>query len=213
MLSPNRIAKLAAAGQWSRLLDEVLANGRPLPEAARRRLHEPGVVRAAAACLGIQRALELTRGAVRAGEMAPLLDGLDATRERWGGDRVALAFVAAGLAAARAAWGDTIAPIDEVNELLSIGGERGALSGEGSEPLDALLCVWTLGGVEGFVTSTPNNIGAHAAGRLDLATMLAHATRAMARLDQRSPIASDLRVMRTLAIVASRRHISARTAA
>lgn len=213
MLSPNRIAKLADAGQWSRLLDEVLANGRPLPGAARSRLHEPGVVRAAAACLGIQRALELTRGALRATEMAALLEGLYATLDERGGDPLAAAFVHAGLAAARAAWGDSIVALDETDGPISIGGEAGALSGEGSTPLDALLCVWTLGGVEGFVTSTPNTIGAHAAGRLDLNALLAHATRAMARLDQRSTLASDLRVMRTLATVTARRHVSARTAA
>lgn len=211
MLSPNRITRLAVAGQWSRLLDEVLANGRPLPEAARRRLHEPGVVRAAAACLGLRRALELSRGAIRPSDMAALLEGLDASSSER--DPVALAFVASGLAAARAAWGEAIVAHSGVNEPLSIGGESGAWSGEGSEPLDALLCVWTLGGVEGPVTSVPARIGAHAAGRLDLDALLAYATRAMARLDQRSPLASDLRVMRTLATVAARRHVSARTAA
>ena len=59
MLSPNRLERLAANGEYDRLLADVLRNGRSIPLAARLRLCE--ALPAAALGLALQRLLELTR--------------------------------------------------------------------------------------------------------------------------------------------------------
>ncbi len=60
MMTPRRISKLIQLGDADALLDEVLANGRPLPIAARLRLGEPGSIEAAALAFGLQRSIELS---------------------------------------------------------------------------------------------------------------------------------------------------------
>lgn len=199
MLTPARIARLAQANDWQALLREVLANGRPLPKAAAERLGQSSCVRAAAACLGLCRTLELTRRPVRspaAGgkgtpeSVRPLIEALRDSLSS--DDPVARAFGLAGLTG-----------IDDPSG--ATGGERGALSAEGS-PLDALLTVWALGGI--FV-SAPNAL----AERPDPGALFEAAAREVLAMDQRSPLAADLRSMVALASIAVRRSTVTRHAA
>ncbi|MCB9838273.1 MAG: hypothetical protein H6813_02950 [Phycisphaeraceae bacterium] len=60
MLSMPRLVRLAESGQYDRLLEEVLRNGRPLPLAARLRLSNPGMIEASAISLALSRVTELT---------------------------------------------------------------------------------------------------------------------------------------------------------
>lgn len=218
MLTPARIARLAQTQEWQTLLREVLANGRPLPKAAAERLAQPSCVKAAGASLGLCRALELTRTGSRAclsdrcptqaGAIRPLVDAIrESARSN---DHVARAFALAALAAInppipeeRAGVGD--ASGGSAERFGGRGGEGGALSGEGS-PLDALLIVWALGGV--FVCS-PSTL----AERSDLRALYDAAARDLRSLDQRTPLASDLRAMLALASIALRRSVALRHAA
>ncbi len=199
MLTPARIARLAQANDWQALLREVLANGRPLPKAAAERLSQPLCVKAAAACLGLCRTLELTRRPVRSpaagvGKVSESVRPLvEALRESLGSsDPVARVFAQAGLAGINEPFGAT-------------GGERGALSAEGS-PLDALLTVWALGGI--FV-SAPNAL----AERSDPGALFEVAARTVHAMDQGSALAADLRAMLALASIAVRRSTAVRHAA
>lgn len=210
MLTPARIARLAQTQEWQTLLREVLANGRPLPKAAAERLERPSCVRAAAAALGLCRTIELTRGVARRPDRSPArVDAarplLDALRESArSSDPVARAFALAGLAA-----------VGHTEEERS-----GALGGEGS-PLDALLAVWAFGGVfAGCVRApaalserpdpaAPDPVPDHDA----LAHAFERAARAVRAMDQRSPLAADLRAMLALASIALRRAAVTRRAA
>lgn len=60
MLSMPRLVRLAESGQFDRLLDEILRNGRPLPLAARLRLSSPGALAVSAISLALSRMTELT---------------------------------------------------------------------------------------------------------------------------------------------------------
>lgn len=60
MLSQFRVARLASAEEFDRLLNEVLMNGRPLPLSARLRLSAPGCLAASALGLALARLSELT---------------------------------------------------------------------------------------------------------------------------------------------------------
>lgn len=60
MLSMPRLVRLAEQGQYDRLLDEILRNGRPLPLAARLRLSGPGAIAVSAISLALSRMTELT---------------------------------------------------------------------------------------------------------------------------------------------------------
>lgn len=60
MLNLPRIARLAVAGDFERMLEEVCRNGRPLPLPVRLRLSEPAGLPAAAAGLALQRVTQLT---------------------------------------------------------------------------------------------------------------------------------------------------------
>jgi hypothetical protein len=207
MLTPARINRLAQANDWHGLLREVLANGRPLPKAAAQRLERPSCVKAAAACLGLCRSLELTRRPVRSpasgvGKVSesvrPLLEAL--RESRGSQDPVARVFCSAALAAIGEPQ-----PEERTGGAGGIGGERGALSAEGS-PLDALLTVWALGGI--FV-SAPNAL----AERSDPGALFEAAAREVHAMDQRSPLAADLRAMLALASIAVRRSTATRHAA
>lgn len=217
MLTPARIARLAQTQDWQTLLREVLANGRPLPKAAAERLAEPSCVKAAAASLGLCRVLELTRTGSRiarsdrspnqAGAIRPLVDAIQESARS--SDPVARAFAHAALAAINphsASVPEERAGSGDASEGAGgDAGERGALSGEGS-PLDALLIVWALGGV--FVCS-PSTL----AERSDLRGLYDSAARESRTIDQRAPLASDLRSMLALASVALRRTVALRHAA
>lgn len=234
MLTPARIARLAQAQEWERLLREVLANGRPLPASAAERLARPSCVRAAAAALGLCRSLELSRG-LRRSQAAGLL-GPDGDSELLGAlrdsarsnDPVARAFALAGLRAAAPGAGhdadiEAMRVVGETVAVAALSGAAGrsagplfqhtrseeesggALSGEGS-PLDALLTVWALGGV--FVSS-PNTLAERSA----LVALFEGASRRIDSMSPRSALAADLRVMRTLAAVALRRATAMRPAA
>lgn len=60
MLSPFRVARLVAAGEYDRLLNELLMNARPLSLAARLRLSEAGTLPPAALGLTLKRLTELS---------------------------------------------------------------------------------------------------------------------------------------------------------
>jgi hypothetical protein len=60
MISLPRIARLAEAREFDRLLDEVVRNGRPLPLAIRLRLSDPEALPAAAVGFALQRVVQLT---------------------------------------------------------------------------------------------------------------------------------------------------------
>lgn len=60
MLSMPRLVRLAETGQYDRLLDEVLRNGRPLPLEARLRMTSSGALAASAISLALSRMTELT---------------------------------------------------------------------------------------------------------------------------------------------------------
>lgn len=60
MLNLPRIARLAVAAEFERMLEEVCRNGRPLPLPVRLRLSEPAGLPAAAAGLALQRVTQLT---------------------------------------------------------------------------------------------------------------------------------------------------------
>jgi hypothetical protein len=60
MLSPFRVARLVAAEEFDRLLNEVLMNTRPVPLAVRVRLSEQGALAPAALGLALKRLTELT---------------------------------------------------------------------------------------------------------------------------------------------------------
>lgn len=81
MLSMPRLVRLAESGQFDRLLDEILRNGRPLPLAARLRLSSPGSLAASAISLALSRMTELTHrptaGAQFLADMLLALQGPD----------------------------------------------------------------------------------------------------------------------------------------
>lgn len=60
MLSQFRVARLASAEEFDRLLNEVLMNGRPVPLSARLRLSAPGSLAPSALGLALARLSELT---------------------------------------------------------------------------------------------------------------------------------------------------------
>lgn len=60
MISLPRLARLAEAREFDRLLDEVARNGRPLPLPVRLRLSQPDSLPAAATGLALQRVVQLT---------------------------------------------------------------------------------------------------------------------------------------------------------
>lgn len=60
MLSHFRVAKLASAEEFDRLLNEVLMNGQTIPLAARLRLSEPGALASSALGLALKRLTEIT---------------------------------------------------------------------------------------------------------------------------------------------------------
>lgn len=76
MLNPSRLARLVEQGQFDRLLDCVLRNGRHASEPVRRRLSDPRALRAAALGLALQRACELAYAPVD--EVMNLLDAVRA---------------------------------------------------------------------------------------------------------------------------------------
>jgi len=204
MLTPARIARLANAQDWDILLREVLANGRPLPGAAVERLREPTCVRAAAAALGLCRTLELTRRPVRSpGHARHASDASDCpllTALREGAsssDPVAAAFAVGALRAV----GEPCTIEERAGDF-----SEGEASSEEGSPLDALLTVWALGGL--FV-SAPNAL----VERPDLSGRFERAARAVRGMDQRSPLAADLRSMLALASIALRRVAGVRHAA
>lgn len=68
MLTPGRIEMLVDRGAHDRLIEEVLANGRPLPLSARLRLSDPGWAETVALGLASRRIGEFAGGLSRAAE-------------------------------------------------------------------------------------------------------------------------------------------------
>ena len=60
MLTTNRIDRLVSSGDFDRLLNDVLSNGRTPPLAVKLRLSDPATLPAAAMGLALQRLVELT---------------------------------------------------------------------------------------------------------------------------------------------------------
>jgi hypothetical protein len=97
MLSPNRVRMLAQHGLWSRLVDEVLRNGRPVPVSIRLRLAEEGAEAATALGLSLARLCELARpGESAIGEVVERLIAMQLEDGSFGSE-VATACALAGL--------------------------------------------------------------------------------------------------------------------
>ncbi len=173
MISLPRITRLAAAQRFDVLLDEVLANGRPLPLALRLRLaSDPETLPAIALALGLQRFLELTLGPTpQATALARAL--LDRRRPGGSGfgDAAANAAALAALLALRehgsGGFGspdDLEVAIDEAREALRTTLHRSPSTLTGrpllSDELDTCVVLWQLAG------------HADAADDLDLAALL-----------------------------------------
>lgn len=99
MISLPRMVKQADEGQFERMLDDVLRNGRPLSLAVRMKLQAPGSLAPAALALALQRVTELTYrpSDTAVGLLRMLLD-----RQAPDGSFGAVASTAAALAATHA---------------------------------------------------------------------------------------------------------------
>ncbi|TVQ58959.1 MAG: hypothetical protein EA379_12315 [Phycisphaerales bacterium] len=160
MVTPSRLVALAKAGAHERLLDEVLANGRPLPLAARMRLCDAHSLPAASIGLGLQRVLELipTPGAHARALLGALLEERR-TDGSFGGVGATAIALAALLAWDRAAPGSPAVEraIDGALHALFAAQDRswssparGAAPGMVGDAMDSAIALWQLAHEERF---------------------------------------------------------------
>lgn len=172
MLTPHRIDRLLAAARDGQLLDEVLANGRPLPLSARLLLSRPESQAVVAPALALIRRLELTPTLDQGGlALFQRVVQVDADRL----DPLAAAATLAALRHAEAALTHTLEPlpsgdpgatgglsdaIDRARHTLEIaaGSDRArggcGLLGAGEDgALLSALAVWLLSDAPGGVTA------------------------------------------------------------
>lgn len=153
MISLNRIQRLVAAELYAPLLEEVIANGRPVSLPARMRLSEPRGLPAAAIGLGLQRAIELTYGG--APVVRALLERLLKLQRDDGsfGSTAATAVAIESALRARAGWWlSEMAPkLDAVvGSGLAALAARQQDNGLIGDDIDASILLWQLGDESAF---------------------------------------------------------------
>lgn len=134
MLSMPRLVRLAETGQFDRLLEETLRNGRPLPLAARLRLSAPESIAASAISLALSRMTELTH---RPTEGSQLLAGMLLAHQEADGSFGSPAVTASAM--------EALLALLEQNRYVAVGldqGFRERLEKECDQGLHALYSSW-----------------------------------------------------------------------